>query len=134
VNHYKNLISFLDAIRDVERDMLTGKSALLREVLAFFMDYDIKYDKNKTDDNKKLEIKQRKRIFSTKAASLIFDLQARMSIGRQHMLSYAEETGASFNKSKPNFEGNISDIELFTALRLIMSMTQELKYLQLTMG
>jgi putative ATP-dependent endonuclease of OLD family len=111
---------FLDAIRDVERDMLTGKSALLREVLAFFMDYDIKNDKSKTDDNKKLEIKQRKKDFSTKSASLILDLQDRMNTGKQHMLSYAEETGASFNKSKPNFEGSISDIELFTALKLII--------------
>lgn len=33
---------FLDAIRDVERDMHTGRAALLREVLDFFMDYEIK--------------------------------------------------------------------------------------------
>ncbi|UOR04883.1 AAA family ATPase [Hymenobacter aerilatus] len=118
---------FLDAIRDVERDMLTGKSALLREVLAFFIDYDIKNDINKTDDNKKGEIKQRKKDFSTKAAALILELQDRMVAGKQHMLSYAEETGASFNKSKPNFDGSISDIELFTALKLIIEHDTGLK-------
>jgi len=31
---------FLDAIRDVERDMLTGRNTLLREVFDFFMDSD----------------------------------------------------------------------------------------------
>ncbi len=34
---------FLDAIRDVERDMLTGRNTLLREVIDFFLDYDIKH-------------------------------------------------------------------------------------------
>jgi len=38
---------FLDAIRDVERDMLTGRNTLLREVFDFFMDYDIKIDSTK---------------------------------------------------------------------------------------
>ena len=35
---------FLDAIRDVERDMFTGRNSLLKEILDFFMDYDIKTD------------------------------------------------------------------------------------------
>jgi hypothetical protein len=33
---------FLDAIRDVERDLFTGSNTLLREVIDFFMDFDIK--------------------------------------------------------------------------------------------
>ena len=36
---------FLSAIRDVERDMFTGKNPLLREVIDFFIDYDIKNEK-----------------------------------------------------------------------------------------
>jgi predicted ATP-dependent endonuclease of OLD family len=43
---------FLDAIRDVERDMLTGRNTLLRDVFDFFMDYDIKTDKEKTPEKK----------------------------------------------------------------------------------
>ena len=35
---------FLDAIRDVERDLYKGNNSLLREVIDFFMDYDIKSD------------------------------------------------------------------------------------------
>src|SRR5690606_29189280 len=33
---------FLNAIRDVERDMFTGRNTMLREILDFFLDYDIK--------------------------------------------------------------------------------------------
>src|SRR5699024_1631107 len=34
---------FLDAISDVERDMFKGNSSLLKEVIHFFIDYELKY-------------------------------------------------------------------------------------------
>lgn len=40
---------FLDAIRDVERDMFSGRNTLLKSVIDFFLDYDIKSDKNITE-------------------------------------------------------------------------------------
>jgi len=43
---------FLDAIRDVERDMFSGKNTLLRNVLDFFMDFDIKSNKTLDDSEK----------------------------------------------------------------------------------
>jgi putative ATP-dependent endonuclease of the OLD family len=111
---------FLDAIRDVERDMFTGRNTLLREVLDFFMDYEIKNDKTKTEDERKAKIKEKKQEFSTKADALVKLLQLRMEEGKEHILSYASETGASFNKATPNFEGALSDIEMFNAIRLIV--------------
>ena len=48
---------FLDAIRDVERDMFSGRNTLLRDVLDFFMDYDIKKDTDKDTNAKIVEIK-----------------------------------------------------------------------------
>lgn len=52
---YKNVVDtdttkkidfqFLDAIRDVNRDLFTGRNTLLREVIDFFIDYEIKSDK-----------------------------------------------------------------------------------------
>ena len=110
---------FLDAIRDVERDMFTGRNTLLRDVLAFFMDYEIK-NNNKPDDERKAEIKQKKEEFSQKSDELLEQLQNRMDEGKKQILSYAKETGASFNKANPNFEGSISEIEIFSALRLIV--------------
>lgn len=113
---------FLDAIRDVERDMLTGRNTMLREVLDFFLDYDIKSlpESAKSTEDKKAEIKVKKQDFSDKADELLTELQKRMDEGKKQILSYAEETGASFNKAIPNFEGSISDVEMFSVLRLII--------------
>ena len=113
---------FLSAIRDVERDMISGRNTLLRDVLDFFMDYEIKElsEKDKSQETKTAEIKQKKRDFSDKADDLLSDLQKRMEEGKKQILSYAKETGASFDKATPNFEGSISDVEMFSALRLIV--------------
>ena len=111
---------FLDAIRDVERDMFTGRNTLLRDVLDFFMDYEIKSDVTKVEKVKLDEIRQKKNEFSEKANELLNQLQQRMAKGKKQILSYAEETGASFNKAEPNFEGSISEVEMFSALKLIV--------------
>ena len=114
---------FLDAIRDVERDMLTGRNTLLRDIFNFFIDYEIKIDPTKTDDEKVEIIKQRRVDFATKADVLIEELQKRMLEGKKQILSYAKETGASFNNANPNFEGAISDVEMFSVLKLIVEYT-----------
>lgn len=111
---------FLNAIRDVERDMLTGRNTLLREVFDFFMDYEIKINETKTIEEKYQEIKERKILFSEKANLLINDLGNRIAEGKKQILSYAESTGASFNKASPNFEGSISENEMYTVLKLIV--------------
>lgn len=114
---------FLDAIRDVERDMLTGRNTLLRDVFDFFMDYEIKKlpEAVKPKKDKIAEIKTRKNDFSNKADDLIDMLQNRMAVGKEQILSYAKETGASsFNEAKPDFEGSISDVEMFSVLKLIV--------------
>lgn len=111
---------FLDAIRDVERDMFTGKNTLLKNVLDFFMDYNIKSDGNVSKEDKLLAIKGKKQEFSREADTLLNKLHGRMSEGKQQILSYAKEIGASFDKSSPNFDGGISDIELYSALKLIV--------------
>lgn len=111
---------FLDAIRDVERDMFTGRNTILREVLDFFIDYEIKNDKKKSDDDKREEIKKKRGEFSEKASKLLDSFQKRMEKGKKHILSYADETGASFNKATPNFEGLLSELEMFSALKLIV--------------
>jgi putative ATP-dependent endonuclease of the OLD family len=111
---------FLEAIRDVERDMFTGRNTLLREVLDFFMDYEIKNDNTASSGDKETQIKQKKQEFSQQSDKLLQLLQERMTEGKKEILSYAAETGASFNKANPNFEGTLSDMEMFSALRLIV--------------
>lgn len=111
---------FLTAIRDVERDLFTGRNTLLKEVIDFFIDYEVKINSD-IDENEKLEeIQRRKRQFSEDANKLISVLQERMKLGKKHMLKYAEETGAAFDNLKPSFEGRILDTELYSALKLIV--------------
>ena len=109
---------FLDAIRDVERDLLSGRNVMLKEVLNFFLDYEIK-SSTITDDDKKIQLKQKTTDFSGKASLLINELNLRMEKGKKEILSYAEDTGASL-KSTPSFEGETSDIEMLGFLRLII--------------
>ncbi len=111
---------FLDAIRDVERDMFSGKSTLLKSVIDFFIDYEIKTDKNITEEILKEQIQKRRDDFSTTAQELITKLQGRLETGNKEILLYAEEIGASFDKSQPNFEGNISESEIYSLLQLIV--------------
>lgn len=112
---------FLHAIRDVERDMFTGRNTLLREIIDFFMDYEIKNDGAKSIADKIQEITAHKLAFSAGAQTLITLLRARMEKGREHIMKYAEDTGASFNSAKPEFDGQLSEVELYSALRLIIS-------------
>ncbi|MBL4559390.1 MAG: AAA family ATPase [Labilibaculum sp.] len=118
---------FLDAIRDVERDMLTGRNTLLREIFDFFMDYEIKIDEDKTPEEKHSEIKAKKELFSAQADVLIEDLSERIKAGKQEILSYAEKTGASFNNAKPTFEGSISENEMYSVLKLIVEYESGIK-------
>ncbi|UZT98925.1 AAA family ATPase [Chryseobacterium fluminis] len=111
---------FLDAIRDVERDMLTGRNTLLRDVFDFFMDYDIKIHPTKTAPEKHTDIKERKIEFSEKAEELVGLLHRRIASGKEEILSYAKDTGASFNNAVPDFEGVISETELYSVLKLIV--------------
>lgn len=111
---------FLNAIRDVERDMLTGRNTLLRDVFNFFIDYEIKSDVGKTIDSKNKEIKDKRKLFSKQADELIKVLQERMKLGKDQILSYATLTGASFNNAAPTFEGTMSDVEMFSVLKLIV--------------
>lgn len=111
---------FLTAIRDVERDMLSGRNTLLRDVFDFFMDYEIKIDGEKKPDQKHRDIKERKILFSEKADVLIQDLSDRIEVGKKEILSYAKNTGASFNKATPNFEGSVSENEMYSVLKLIV--------------
>ena len=118
---------FLDAIRDVERDLCTGRNALLKEILDFFMDYDIKNDSEKDKDEKINEINSKKKQFSSNAGGLIKQLQGRMKSGKDEMLKYANKTGASFDKSILDFDGNVLDTQLYSALQLIVKYESDIK-------
>jgi putative ATP-dependent endonuclease of the OLD family len=120
---------FLDAIRDVERDMRSGRDVLLRDVLDFFMDYEVKslsLDQC-TRAEKEEKIRVIRQDFAQKSSDLMDILHSRMATGKGQILAYVTETGAAFDGAKPDFDGLLSDIELFAALRLIVEHSTGIK-------
>lgn len=113
-------VQFLDAIRDIERDLFTGKNTLLREVLEFFIDYDIKSDDKKDKDQIRADIKTRKDNFENDMFGLIDTLCTRLDAGKKEILAYADQTGASFNGAMPDFDSSPSDFEILATLKLIV--------------
>lgn len=109
---------FLDAIRDMEHDMSTGHSPLMKEVLNFFIDYKIK--KEKTGIERINELNNAHQSFENIADPLMANIQDRLEDGKKEMLDYATKTGASFNDSKPDFDGQLTESDLFSALSLIV--------------
>ena len=110
---------FLDAIRDAERQMFYGNNTLLRDVLNYFLDYDLTEGqelKNLTTD-KIAELKIREDNFSLKSKELLEALISR--VDRDKILQYSDETGAD-KGGKPNFDAEITEQELLFALRLIV--------------
>jgi len=111
---------FLNAIRDVERDMFSGRNTLLKRVIDFFMDYEIKSDGKLDEVQKSAQIKERKDEFAENADDIINKLHMRLEAGNQEILSYAKDIGASFDKSEPGFEGELTESELYSVLKLII--------------
>ncbi|WP_075558674.1 ATP-dependent nuclease [Parabacteroides timonensis] len=112
---------FLGPIRDVERDLFSGKSPLLREVLNFFLDYEIKSNKGKTKDEQKAEIKVKHKDFTDSIRPSLDKVQERLMQGKEQILAYAKLTGASdFRGAIPDFSGSLSEPDFLAALQLII--------------
>ena len=111
---------FLGALRNVEDDMFYGRSSMLKDVLNFFIDYGIKTKGERTEEEKESELKEVRKNFGNEANALMISLLERLSKGKDVMLDYAHETGASFNNALPDFKSTLTEQDLFSALKLII--------------
>lgn len=111
---------FLDAIRDVERDMFSGKSILLKNIIDFFIDYEIKSNDRLQPEEKQGELQEKRKEFEKLATGVTDNLKTRLEDGKNKILAYANEIGASFDKCTPDFEGNLSENDLYSILQLII--------------
>lgn len=111
---------FLDALRDVGRNMFMGYNPMLRDVLNFFIDYDIKMSKDKEEDQIKEELRSNQKAFKEQAKPLMKFLLDRLESGKKILLDYANDTGASFGNVEPDFQGILSESELLAVLKLII--------------
>lgn len=111
---------FLDAIRDVSHDLYAGYNPLLRDVLNFFIDYSVKNDSTKTEDEIKGQLKTLRDGFVQQSSPLMQTLQDRLQNGKNVFLKYALDTGATFNGAVPDFDGTVTENEMFAVLRMII--------------
>lgn len=109
---------FVNAIRDVERELFSGQNTLLKDVLSFFLDHKLRKDPRKTTAEKIQEKDATTQEFYTKSSELLTHLKGR--IDSEPMLEYATNIGASLGGDEPTFEGGISEVNLFSALRLMI--------------
>lgn len=109
----------LDAIRDAEREMFYGNKTLLRDVLNYFLDYDILRGRqlSELDETEQSDIQGREEEFESKSKSLLQHLIERVS--KDKILEYSKETGAD-KGGKPAFAGKISEQQVLITLRLIV--------------
>lgn len=113
-------LQFLEALRDVGKNMFMGYNPMLRDVLNFFVDYKLKTDTEKSEDEIKEGLRQLQQQFKDEAKPLMDSLKDRLADGKKVLLDYAKETGASFGNVVPDFSGNLSESELFAVLKLII--------------
>ena len=111
---------FLDAIRDVSHDLYAGYNPLLRDVLNFLIDYSVKNDVTKTEDEIKEQLKALRDDFVQQSRPLMQTLQDRLQDGKNVFLKYALDTGATFNGAEPDFDGTVTENEMFSVLRMFI--------------
>lgn len=111
---------FLDAIRDVERDMYSGKHTLLKRIIDFFLDYDVKINKDLTDEDRKEKLHQRRINFKENSDAIITIIQDRLKKGKEELLGYTHDTGATFDDFEPDLQGKLTEQDIFSILELII--------------
>ena len=109
---------FLGPVRDVEKTMFTGRNPMLKEILDYFLDDDVIKDDKLDETQKRTEIDKRENQFFLDSKKVIDSLEKRVDVNA--ILKYSTYTGASLG-GKPKFEGEISESELLSALKLIIA-------------
>lgn len=106
----------LDALRDVESKMSTGRSTLLKQVLLHFKD-------KKTETTELISDKEQEEQTSTEeefveySKSLVKNLVNRIDV--TEILSLAKNTGASVG-GQPGLRGNLNESDVLSILSLIL--------------
>lgn len=120
VDLHKIDFQFVGALRDVERDMFSGRDDLLKDVLGYFLDYDVTSNDKLTKDEIKAERTSREKKFSDNTKEIIKSLLKRIEKGKDSITAYANETGALLNDSKINFDGEVSESQMLQILQLLV--------------
>ena len=104
----------LDALRDVESKMFTGRNALLRQVLNFFIDSDLA---EKQESEREAIQVQRNEMFEKTSDSLIKNMIERVSISK--IFELADQTGAAVG-GRPTLGGQLDEGDVLSVLKLMI--------------
>ena len=113
---YLNRISFdfLDAVRDVDSSMVSGKDSLLKEVFSRHLDS----DKGKEDSDR--TERERKEEFSEASTVLVDNVRKRIDL--KSVLNFSHRTGASVGGA-PDISDTIDEADITSVMRLIVKNT-----------
>ena len=111
---------FVNALRNVEDEIYGGRATLLRDVLRYFLDYDLN-----DDEGREKKIATRHQTFMTDTQAVIERLIGRINAGKDNIIDYANRTGALFSNSNLSFGGSISESDLLTVLNLLVGGVKE---------
>lgn len=104
----------LDALRDVESKMFTGRNALLKQVLNFFIDSDLV---EKGEDERETIQVQRNQAFESTSSSLVANMIDRVSVSK--IFELAEQTGAAVG-GHPILGGQLDESDVLSVLKLMI--------------
>lgn len=111
---------YLPAIRDAEKRMNSGNKYLLNKLLNFFIDYDLKSNKElKKPDIEKM-MQKRHKDFHDLAVRLLNNLSPRFKEGKKEMLKYSSQTGATFDGEEPEFNSELNDHDILKEFSLVV--------------
>lgn len=99
---------FLNAVRDVDSSIVSGRNTLLNKVLSRHLDY----PHNPEDENE-----ERRREFSTISRALVDNVHNR--IDHESVLSFAGRTGASMG-GHPEISGTLDENDVMSIMRLVV--------------
>ncbi|MHB1684384.1 MAG: ATP-dependent nuclease [Bacilli bacterium] len=104
----------LDAVRDAESNLFSGRNPLLKRALNSFLDNNLRLENGSLDAAK---IKTNRTEFASDTKVLTDKLRGRLDL--DGMLELANETGAAIG-GKPTLEGNIDESDFISALTLMI--------------
>src|SRR5690625_4451484 len=104
----------LDALRDVESKLFTGRNTLLKQLLQHFKGDSLEEQQNEvTNGEEELE----EDLFTYHSEKLVSNLISK--INQEEVLDFAEKTGASIGGT-PALDGTLDESDVLSALRLII--------------
>ncbi|MBN6185648.1 AAA family ATPase [Aneurinibacillus sp. BA2021] len=107
----------LDALRDVESKMASGRSALLKQVLLHFKDV---VSENTLENNQDTELKSPEEQFEEYANNIVDNLVSRIDV--TDIVDLAKDTGASVG-GEPKLNGFLSESDILSVLSLVIRKT-----------